>query len=173
DVVWGAGRELWMGDSDGRVHHFDGTTWREPSAITGGWVFGLHGDGQEIFAAGHDKALARWSDAAWKVDRSLGARAWRDVFRLGPGRAFAVGDAGFVAEHRDGRWWRGAASPGDLRALAGSSDEDVVAVGSAIVAFDGERWQRQVEPGPPPSARALWGVGDTLYAAAEGNVLCR
>ncbi|MCM2578396.1 hypothetical protein [Streptomyces meridianus] len=185
---------------DQRLFHYDGRSWRQqdmPRELDGGvystrlassgpddvWLIG-HGVG-----TGHQSRLhmARWDGSRWqRVPSKLTGRL-KDVLVFGPDDVWVL--AGEEAQHWDGRRWSDRPLPANASSMAGTSGDDVWAVGHrttgpglgedqysqpAAMHWDGRDWKvvdtpvfRFPDPQPPEASASL----DRVLALPGGKAL--
>jgi hypothetical protein len=97
--------------------------------------------------------------------RSMWGPASTAIFATGMTTA---GDAAFVARFTGQGWTAGYSSAADtLHALHGRSPDDLWAVGTAIVHYDGTAWTRRPVPGA--TARAVWAAAPGVAFIGDEN----
>jgi hypothetical protein len=169
--------DVWVATSEGRLLHFDGKRWRKLDDVRAtGSLRGLWSAPEgELWAVGADAAALHWDGQSWVGSERAVAADMLDVWGVGK-RVWAVGSAGTIL-HGNGKVWRALSSgtKGSLRAVHGTGEHDVWAVGEEILHWDGESWKQAYDDDAQlygvwaVTANDVWAVGDD----ANGGVVFR
>jgi len=163
--------EIWVGGKAGQAWRWRDGEWSEPMQVSGEWVFSFHGNDTELFATGRG-SVATFDGESWTRARSS---ADLDVWSLGNGRAIAAGR--YVSNYADGGWSRTDKVPDYhlFNGIWGTSEDQLVAVGSGVHTLNGTDWE-MVVPTRRPHASLIgtWGIGDRVYGFGdEGAIFLR
>ncbi|MBM4367967.1 MAG: hypothetical protein FJ102_17270 [Deltaproteobacteria bacterium] len=160
--LWGQGQNddtiLAASTNDGKVAQYAGGTWTTGSLDDTSALEAVGGSSSSaLYAVGFGRAWY-YDGATWTYEALPGNERLNDVYAEGSS-AIAVGDAGDCALRRDGAW--SACDTGtelDLNGVAGTSADDVYAVGAAglVLHWDGSSW-RDLEA-PTSDTDTLWAV---------------
>jgi hypothetical protein len=154
------GQLIAVGDSSTILHYDPETGWSEANSagsvsLRSVWA-SAGGEGLDgVMAVGTKGSLYRYAGDSWVTEQiAAGDVVLHAVFGAGDVR-FAVGSGGTISVKKNANAsWQGATTnlkdPWDLRALAGTAEDDVKAFGDhgSIVGFDGEKWSVEYVAGP-------------------------
>jgi hypothetical protein len=169
--VWGSGpRDVYATCTQGIVH-FDGTRWTRLAPSTSFGAIWGSGPG-DVFAV-NSMGIAHFDGTRWiqMTGVSSGPRSGmvNAISGTGPRDVFAVGADGLILHYQGSAWvfWLG--PPGAIKAMWGSSANDVYGVGNGfILHYDGTSWMSV----SPPNARAftaVWGSGPSDVYVTSGD----
>ena len=182
--------DVFAGSTDGRILHFDGTSWtvQQTPVTTPVWgIWAVAPD--DVWAVGGDNILGdapfvihydgeQWSLEPIPVLQRPGVYAFFKVWGSGPNDIYAVGQNGAIL-HWDGKTFteEGAGIGQDLIGIWGTGPDDITVVGgrgtAELAHFDGTKWQHA----PPSSLPGLNGVwthrSDVAHAVGVGGTVLR
>lgn len=181
NTIWGVSAgALYVGDSSGRIHYFDGTAWSKPTTPSVSTLYGVWGSGpDDIHAVGAHGALIHNDGLAWyragdAVSTESLAAAWSGPYTL------AVGDDCTILGHDDAGW-----SP--LPCIGGAYDHLfgvwgagsavlVVGAGGQVLRHQGSAWDLGWGPitsGTSEDLNAVWGpaANEMYIVGAKGTIL--
>lgn len=168
--------------STGLIFHWDGNRWTEatdpaPQAYLVGVAATTPSDAWAVGYQGKRPAMLHWDGTAWHTVTlpAIGDGGLSGVSALSPTDAWAVGEYGApeprkpLILHWNGSSWRTIPVRGHrqfLTAVSARAANDVWAVGSEVLHFDGTRWARvsavkgaSLEGVSARRARDVWAVG--------------
>jgi photosystem II stability/assembly factor-like uncharacterized protein len=173
---------VWTGGNVGAVFRRKGNLpwqWEEMSLdgiITGIWQAS---DGTMLLVAGRQLRARDTDSPTWSVVPLNNNSVLLDLWGLDGERMFIGGTGGTILRHEDGEWIR-AETPvaTEVWGIAGSSEEDLVAVGqngTILESDDGGRTWHQV---PSPTSVTLFavatdGAGRFVAVGGQGKILLR
>jgi hypothetical protein len=122
----------------------------------------LHGSGaNDLWMAGRRGLLQHWNGTSWSPPRTLTTSTMMGIWAASDTAAFAVDSAG-RALRWNGTAWTVEQTPSTfLYAVSGTAADDVWAVGTAIVHFDGQGWSTLVANSTSNPSSAVWPVSRT------------
>jgi hypothetical protein len=154
------GELIAVGDSSTILHYGPESGWTEVNSagsvsLRSVWA-SAGGEGLDgVMAVGSKGSLYRYAGDSWVTEQiAAGDVVLNAVFGAGEVR-FAVGTGGTISVKKNANAsWQGATSnlkeSWNLRALAGTAEDDVKAFGDhgSIVGFDGDKWSVEYVAGP-------------------------
>ncbi len=174
-AIWGSGpSDVFAVCGQGKIFHFNGTTWNEQASGTSNPLYGVWGSSpSNVYAVGGNGTLLHYDGTTWNamaLPRGYGGNAiWgssgSDIYVVGGGSAVL---------HFDGTLWSTVNVPAtyssiDYRAVSGRNKNDVFVVGdNELLRFDGSTWTASDVNGPGnvltgvAPAGAKWGPGSRL-----------
>lgn len=153
DDLWGVGwagdNRVWWRETGSDIFHRTDAGWTTTPAPLPGTLRAIHGSSPaNIWAAGSGGELLHYDGGTWAVSlptQTAAQQALLSIWGTSASNLYTVGDGGQIV-HYDGTQWSVAASaPGDLRAVSGSGPDNVWAVGSTAMRFDGTTWTPHTE----------------------------
>lgn len=144
--VWAAdANNVWTISEHGLVTHFDGSRFRQVAAVPGKRLSGIFGrDRSHVTVLGEDDLILRWDGSSWSRESGSGKDA-SGLWESSAGRLWVGAPQGRVRKF-DGSTWSttpvGTPTPSRLRAVHGSSESNIWAVGDnhAVAQWDGTSW---------------------------------
>ena len=168
--IWaGSASDVFVVGGGGTIRHFNGSSWELQNSGTTNDLHVIWGSSStDVYTGGTGGTILHYDGASWSPVAGTPSDAIYSIWASSPSDVFAVGPAGLW--HSDGSVWTkqiATSSPGNcpLRAVWGSSDHDVWAIGHYLLHYDGMTW------GSVPavlcsygSTTGIWGNGPTdLY----------
>ena len=166
--VWAAGRK-------GAVARSRGSYWQAIDPRTNSDLHAIWGrSDSDVWAAG-TKTLMHFDGKSWRSEDPSSVTVWRGLWANGD-RVLAVGNnngSQAIAERKGSKWTIAEHNElGELRAIWGSSPDDIWVVGSGIGHFDGTSWSK-IDLPFTVNLNAVWGSSpkDVWAVGAEGQIL--
>ena len=175
--VWGSSpNSVFAVGTNGRVSHFDGSTWTETFVGTGSTLQDVWGSSaSDVYAVAELNRVRHFDGTRWGGDDSELIYQY-GIWGTSPNNVYVAGGEG--VGHFDGTTWTVDTSMGfgDLWAIWGSSDHDIFVVGGLGTAtafhFDGVAWESMATNSECSSLNAVWGTSaSNVYAlGSRGSV---
>jgi hypothetical protein len=180
-AIFATASTLWVADgSNNTVHRSTngGAAWSNTMAAAFDSLLAIYGqNADDVIAVGRDFAEARYYDGGWTASRYLPALRKPMYAAWATGNNFYIaGDDGVVARSVDpggaGMPWSDISPSGmspDFRALWGTSDVNIFAVGESgvIARYDGTQWSAQNQG--QDELTAIWGSSATdIWVVGDG-----
>jgi hypothetical protein len=178
--VWGtSSSDLWLGSTDGRLEHWDGTRLKATLLADPWWAQKVRGSGARDMwailsqspASGVVSRLGHYDGTSWTVVDPGGGGELDSVAALAPNDAWIVGHRGLM-KHYDGKAFSAdrSVSKTYVFSLWAASDTDVWAADSAgnALHFDGAVWKANKTPANALSSvfglapNDVWAAGDQI-----------
>jgi hypothetical protein len=172
-AVWGtADNDVWAAGDDGALYHWDGFRWRA-RAVSDGPIAALWGSGpDDVWAVGRFGPILHYDGDAWAVVHGTGVPL-RGVSGSGSNDVWVLGSDD--VRRWDGARWTTVPLPtsyGGTALWVGAPDDVWVVAADGSYRWNGTTWQRREHP-PGRMIRAVWGVGDQMWACGERGILAR
>lgn len=168
------------------VSHFDGVNWTEKdlSIVTNYEVSAndIHGNGSGDIYIASDYELLKLINTEWTIEGLVGYNDHQGIWVSSDGQVFAVGGSKIFEHFNGSSWEQMDISPlvTDLtytliNKVWGRSNDDVYAVGSALLHYNGTSWSRISPPGESPDfyGKGVWGAqtGHMFVAGKQGILI--
>ncbi|GMV43391.1 MAG: hypothetical protein AMXMBFR64_51070 [Myxococcales bacterium] len=169
--VWArSATEVWAVGVSGALIRSDGFAWKQVAAV--GFVpTAIAGTPAGLLIVGEGGQAAEWTGEQLEPRATGTIAPLRGAWTSPSGTVWVVGDGGTVLYYTNGIFSPiDGSSAFDLRAVGGSSDTDLVLVGSfgAVKRFDGVTTQT-IASGTTENLHGVWVAADGSSAVAVGN----
>ena len=174
-AVWGtSGSDVFVGADNGRILHYDGSTWTAMRSGATGIIFNFWGtSGTDVFVVGSGGTIHHYDGSDWIAMDSGTTEDLRGVWGTSGTDVFAIGNSGTLLRY-NGSIWNAIDISGlttaNLRSVWGASGTDVFVSGysGTILHYNGSDWIA-MDSGTTEMVLGLWGTSGTDVFAVGGN----
>ncbi len=179
DIYGFAPNDIWAVGDDGTMVHYDGTSWRNLTAITSKHLRRIWGQqANDVWVVGDAGTIIRIISGKPVQVPSGTTEHLQSVWGLGQTKVFAVGDNSTQLLWDFTKWnpWPGTGAQGNLKAVFASSDKNIWIGGDkdgqvVLYRFDGTKWSAVNCPtlaGPIQNIRGT----SAQHTIVAGNTVC-
>jgi hypothetical protein len=174
--LWGSSAsDLWAVGLGGTILHYDGTSWSVSLSATTETLDAVWGSGpNDVYAAGQAGTVIHYDGAGWtKV--TIGATGFLSAIWGSSGSDVWMAGEDPNFWHYNGTTWSPTATAYNIYGIGGTASNDVWAVGTGLLHFDGAAWTSVTSPLAPGSdfVSSVWSraTNDVWGACLSGTIL--
>jgi uncharacterized membrane protein len=174
--IWGSsGSDLAAVGSDGKIMHYDGTSWTEKPSHTTNQLHSIWGfSANEMYAVGERGTILKYNGTSWSKMPLTQPNTLYHIWGDATDNMYAVGESGLILNY-DGNSWTEMRSPtfNDLFWIWGDNQNNMFIVGAAgtILSYIDNKWISMTSP-VANDLVTIWGIsGSSLYAAGSGGTI--